>query len=478
MPVYIGSRPLLIMKSLKHVSVSFVSIAIFIFTIVLAVSIPNLAHAIGVNATINAGPYPTGIVYDSGMKEIITANYKTSAQGSNSANRISIISTTTNKLVGQVTAIVLSYPIDLAYAPDLNEIFVSCATGSVVVISDKDNSIVANVSVGKYPVGISYDSGMKEVFVANSNSGTVSVIGSNNKVIATIPVGNTPTSVAYDSGVNEVFVTNADSDTVSVISDKTNTVVATVNVDKGPTGVAYDSGTHEIFVANTHYGTVSVISDVDNRVVATITKLSNPGNMAYDSGKGQIWVCTMGGVSVISDSSRQVIASVSTTGNSVFDVAYDSDKGQIFVTNSYEDSTSMISDSFSVQAPTQTTGSLTVTVKDSTGAAIAGAVVTSTSQPSGQTKLSITTGSDGSMTISNVAVGSYTLQALKSGYVSGTGTGTVSASSSASISITLQTQPSSGTSGSGGIPGFPIEAIMLGIILVVATRAQIVRRRS
>jgi YVTN family beta-propeller protein len=464
-------------RSLKFVSFSIASI-IILFMFTLSISVLSTAHAIGVNATINAGPYPTGVVYDSVKGYIVTANYKTSVQGSNSANRISFISDSTNKLVDIPVTIArnstqmayLGYPLGLAYAPDQNLIFVSCAAGGVAAVSDQDGKVVATVRVGVNPNGIVYDSGKKEVFVANTglvsaSAGTVSVIDSNFKVIATIPVGKSPTGLAYDSGTGEIYVTNAGSNTVSVISDKTNEVVATVNVDAGPTGVAYDFGMHEVFVSNTHSSTVSVISDADNhRLVATITKISSPGNMAYDSGKGQIWVINSFGVSVISDKNNQVIASVG-VGQSPYGVAYDSGKGEIFVTNSYDDTVSMISDSFKIPNPTQTTGSLRVDVKDAKGGILSGVAVSSASQPSGQAGLSGTTGSDGSVTFSSVAPGSYTLQASKSGYVAGTGAGSVVAGSSASVSISLQTQASGG--GSGGVPGFPVEATVLSIILIV-----------
>jgi hypothetical protein len=58
------------------------------------------------------------------------------------------------------------------------------------------------------------------------------------------------------------------------------------------------------------------------------------------------------------------------------------------------------------------------------------------------------------VTFSGVAAGAYILQALKSGYV--TGTGSVAVGSSVTVSITLQTQPSGGRVG-GGVPGFPVD---------------------
>jgi hypothetical protein len=113
-----------------------------------------------------------------------------------------------------------------------------------------------------------------------------------------------------------------------------------------------------------------------------------------------------------------------------------------------------------------TKGDLKVTVKDKDGKPIAGASVSSTTQPSGQQALSGATGSDGVVTLSGVAPGSYTMQASKSGYVSASTQGAVTVGSVSTVSITLQTQTTGGdgTSG-GGIPGFPLEATLLGVML-------------
>ena len=120
------------------------------------------------------------------------------------------------------------------------------------------------------------------------------------------------------------------------------------------------------------------------------------------------------GVSVISDSNNQVIASV-VTSSSTYGVAYDSGKVEVFVTNTADGTVSVIPDNFSYQTPTQTTGSVLVKVTDSTGIALSGASVSSTSQPTGQTALSGTTDSDGSVTFRGVAAGAYMVSASKSG---------------------------------------------------------------
>jgi hypothetical protein len=65
-------------------------------------------------------------------------------------------------------------------------------------------------------------------------------------------------------------------------------------------------------------------------------------------------------------------------------------------------------------------------------------------------------------TFSNVLPGSYTVQASKGGYVSGSAQGVVASGAKTELSSTLQAQPS------GGIPGFPIASVVIGVLLCTA----------
>ena len=167
--------------------------------------------------------------------------------------------------------------------------------------------VVATISLrrsgGCY--GLAYDSNMGEVFVANGDTDSVYVISDKtNSVVAEVPVGRVPYGAAYDSGMGEVFVANHGADSVSVISDLNNTVVATVKVGSAPSAVAYDSGKSMIFVANYNSSSVSVIADKDNTVVANITVGTQPCALAYDSAKNEIFVGHAGSNQVVGDIGR------------------------------------------------------------------------------------------------------------------------------------------------------------------------------
>ena len=121
---------------------------------------------------------------------------------------------------------------------------------------------------------------------------------------------------------------------------------------------------------------------------------------------------------------------------------------------------------FTVTQPTVTIGGIKVTVLDNSNNPIVGATLSSTSTPSGQASLSGTTTSDGSISFNNLAVGSYVIQAAKNGYVTNTGTVNVVSGSTATLAIKLQTQPAGG-GGTGGIPGYPLEGVVAGILIGV-----------
>jgi FtsP/CotA-like multicopper oxidase with cupredoxin domain len=124
---------------------------------------------------------------------------------------------------------------------------------------------------------------------------------------------------------------------------------------------------------------------------------------------------------------------------------------------------------FNVTEPT-IKGSIKITVRDSSGTPVQGASVSSTSTPSGQATLTGTTGSDGVVTFNDVAPGAYTMQASKSGYVAQTVTATVAVGETQQQSVMLQME-------STGVPGYPFESVVVGLLVVVAALLLLGKRR-
>jgi DNA-binding beta-propeller fold protein YncE len=228
-----------------------------------------------------------------------------------------------------------NYASGFAFDFGKGEMFAGSGGDNVSVISDSNNSVIAQTYVGNAPHGIAYDSGRNEIFVANLDSGTVSVVSdTDDSVVATIdvpgyvpPIGNEwggPIYLAYDSGRSEIFVgclgqyLNGPAN-VCVISDASNSIVATVPVGGSVNGLAYDSGKGEVFVSNG--GSVSVISDLDNLVVSSGevsvgNVASSPGDIAYNfvvGGQGEVFVAVPDSKSILvmSDSGNAIVQTIS-----------------------------------------------------------------------------------------------------------------------------------------------------------------------
>jgi hypothetical protein len=119
-------------------------------------------------------------------------------------------------------------------------------------------------------------------------------------------------------------------------------------------------------------------------------------------------------------------------------------------------------------------GNLRVNVKDSSGNAVMGASVSSSRQPNEQTALIGVTAADGIVIFSGLAAGNYTIQSSKSGYASTSSKVSVVPGAEANLNMILNSQSSS----SGQVPGYPVESIAVGVLLVALLRTLKVLRKQ
>jgi YVTN family beta-propeller protein len=232
---------------------------------------------------------------------------------------------------------------------------VSNPTDTISAISDTNYATLANISLGYNPGSIAYDSALHELYVANQASGTISVISdTTNSIVATIDLhisGNGGiTGMVYDSGMDEMFVSSSAFGGIFVISDKTQQVVATIPLGNDPYigSLTYDSGKGEIYVS--YHGLpeknlanfISVISDANNSVIATVPLGINVpfnapvGPGVYDSTTGEIYFVDSlnSSMLVISDETHTMVDSIQLEPSS-FSLGCDPAKGYLFVGTPY-----------------------------------------------------------------------------------------------------------------------------------------------
>ncbi len=230
---------------------------------------------------------------------------------SNGSNSISVINTLTNALVGTIPA--GKNPLGIAVSPDGSLLYVTYGEDDTIisVISTISNTVIATIQSVLYNYGITVSPDGSLIYVVNDNSNTVSVINAATYVLtATIQVGAAPYGLCLSPDGKFVYVSNNDDNSVSVINASSNSVIATIGVGSDPNALAISSDGSRLYVTNLNSSNVSVINTATNAVVATIPVGTFPFGIALNPDGSEVFVANNGSnsVSVISTATNQVIA--------------------------------------------------------------------------------------------------------------------------------------------------------------------------
>jgi YVTN family beta-propeller protein len=156
-------------------------------------------------------------------------------------------------------------------------------------------------------------------YVSNFTSpGTVSVIDqATNTVVASITVGNLPGGVAVNPAGTRAYVANKDDGTVSVINVVSNTVETTIRVGPEPWGIGVSADSSRVYVANGGNGTVSLIEVNRGNAVTTIPTTGGLLNGVVVVGsRAYVSDASTGGVIVIDGTAQVTAVEVGTPLNS------------------------------------------------------------------------------------------------------------------------------------------------------------------
>src|SRR5712692_1606225 len=147
-----------------------------------------------VAAMIPVGKYPRCIALSANGSFAAVTNYK--------SDSVSIIRTTTNKVVFEITAIPSPSGIAFGKTQQWERLYVASSLdqGVIYVFNPQNYQIVAQIPVGKTPAWVTISSDSQFVYVTNFNSNTVSIIDTGlNAVVNTVPVCFHPGQIAASS---------------------------------------------------------------------------------------------------------------------------------------------------------------------------------------------------------------------------------------------------------------------------------------
>jgi autotransporter-associated beta strand protein/YVTN family beta-propeller protein len=235
-------------------------------------------------------------------------------------------------------------PQGLAVNPGTQRTYVANTTdGTVSVISDQTNSVVAtiNLGAGSHPDGVGVNTTTDHVFVVETNNdgsnGALAVIDglpgspTENMVIATIPIPGRflgARQIAVNPVTNRVYIPSFDpGGQVEVIDGSTNTLLTSISVQPNPIAAAVDPTTNTIYIGHGsffHRSQITLINGATNAVSnGPVVGLSQAG-LAVDPATHRLYVH-------VGDTSRGTpvgVVVVDTTNNSVLTTIAPSTTGQ------------------------------------------------------------------------------------------------------------------------------------------------------
>ncbi len=170
--------------------------------------------------------------------------------------------------------------------------------------------------------------------ISDSNDTLVATISWNTPGNSQYNWPTQPVGMAYDSGKGEIFVSDVHDGNVFVFNDSTYANVATIQVETSAGEMVYDPARGEVFVANSYQ--VSVINDSTNNVVANISVSAT--SLAYDPTLGEVLAYNGSAISVINDGNNQVAGTITGITGGSTSIAYDSVKGETFAGAIIQDS--------------------------------------------------------------------------------------------------------------------------------------------
>ncbi len=227
------------------------------------------------------------------------------------SNNVSVISTSTNKVINTIN--VGTAPYCSTLSPNGNLYVANSGSASVSVINTITNSVTHTIYVGKSPFSVTASKDGNKVFVVNTGDNSVSVINTaSNAVTANIPVSVEPYELAVSNDGSTIYVVNEHQNSVSVYDVNTKALINNISVGSDPSYVLINNAGTYLYVTNSQSGTVSVISTTQNNVVATIKVQTGPAALSISPDDSKVYV---------SNTNSNSVSVINTTNNAVSNIS-------------------------------------------------------------------------------------------------------------------------------------------------------------
>lgn len=162
-----------------------------------------------------------------------------------------------------------------------DRVYVTTATGDLVVIDVPARRRIARLDVGAAANGLALDSRGNRLYVSSRDAGVVSVINTaTNEIVRKIPVSAGAQRIALTPDGTTLYVAS-ESQGAERIDLTSGDVSAIPAVRPGAVGLALSPDGERLYITNPPAGTLQILDPREDAVLRTITGLGRPRNVAF-----------------------------------------------------------------------------------------------------------------------------------------------------------------------------------------------------
>jgi len=197
----------------------------------------------------------------------------------------------------------LGAPQGVAYAPELNRIFVANDKGGICRIYDgKSFQAVGELNLEDDADNVRYDEAKKKIYVGFGSGGIAVVNAPDGKQVGSIKLNAHPEAFQLEKNGSRIFVNVPNSRHVAVIDRDKGEVVARWKTDLafGNFPMALDEANHRLFVGCRLPSKLVVLNTDSGDVVAKIDISGDTDDVFYDAKRHRIYaICGAGKIDVV-----------------------------------------------------------------------------------------------------------------------------------------------------------------------------------
>lgn len=185
-------------------------------------------------------------------------------------------------------------PQGVAYAPELNRLFVASDEGKLYIYDGASFDLITSIDFGDDVDNLRYDAASKRVYVGygDEEAGAIGVVDAttNKRLDEDFRLGAHPESFQLEASGPDIYVNLPDLKQVAVVNRHTRVISRWPLALESNFPMALDEPNHRLFVVTHAPPRLAVLDTKSGHVVAALPCVQNSDDVYYDSARKRVYV--------------------------------------------------------------------------------------------------------------------------------------------------------------------------------------------